>query len=104
MTDLFNPADNPDGTDILMIPQDIPAETILTITYRHNEGDDTAAHTVTLNLYEATVAIGAATWLPGRSYRYTVNFGAADYILFDAPSVEPWKYQTGGNIIVQPSI
>lgn len=104
VTDLFNPAGSVNGTDILMLPQSIPAEAILTITYRHNEGDDTAAHTVTLNLYEATVAIGAATWLPGRSYRYTVNFGAADYILFDAPSVEPWKYQTGGNIIVQPTI
>ena len=102
-TDLFNPAANPDGTDILMIPQDIPAESVVTITYRHNEGDDTAPHTVTLNLYEATVAIGAAHWLPGRSYRYTVNFGAADYILFDAPTVEQWDYQTGGNIIVQPT-
>lgn len=103
VTDLFNPAANPDGTDILMIPQEIPAESVVTITYHHNEGDDTAPHTVTLNLYEATVAIGAAHWLPGRSYRYTVNFGAADYILFDAPTVEQWDYQTGGNIIVQPT-
>lgn len=103
VTDLFNPAANPDGTDILMIPQNIPAESVVTITYRHNEGGDTADHTVTLNLYEATVAIGTAHWLPGRSYRYTVNFGAADYILFDAPTVEQWDYQTGGNIIVQPT-
>ena len=103
VTDLFHSAAKPDGTDILMIPQEIPAESVVTITYHHNEGDDTAPHTVTLNLYEATVAIGAAHWLPGRSYRYTVNFGAADYILFDAPTVEQWDYQTGGNIIVQPT-
>ena len=98
LTDLFN------GKDIMMIPQAIDGEARLTVRYSHNSGMDAGTiHTVTLNIHQATVAIGASSWLPGRSYRYTVNFGATDYILFDTPTVEKWDYQVGGNIIVQPN-
>jgi len=83
---------------VLMIPQDIPVDARVVVTYT-NSNDDTV-RSLTLNLYEASLAMGAK-WCPGMNYRYTVNFGAADYIFFDTPVVEPWTYQVGGNIIVQ---
>lgn len=89
-----------DGTTVggvLMIPQEIPVDARMMITYRNQEG---RVRSLTLNLYEASLAIGAE-WRAGMNYRYTVNFGATDYIFFDKPVVEPWTYQVGGNIIVQ---
>jgi len=83
---------------VLMIPQEIPVDARVVITY--TGGGNNAERRLVLNLYEASLAIGAE-WRPGKSYRYTVNFGAADYIFFEKPVVDEWTYQVGGNIIVQ---
>jgi len=94
------------GHNVMMIPQEIPIDARVKIDYRHigryDEPDETghAIHSLTLNLYEASLAVGGV-WQPGKVYRYTVNFGADDNIIFDTPTVDQWTYQVGGNIIVQ---
>lgn len=97
-TDIFI---RPDGSvaDIMMLPQEIPTDSRLEITYYHNN-ETSNPHTVSLNIWAVSTQL-AGGWKAGTTYRYSMTFGGSDYIIFDMPQVEPWTDEGGGNIIIQ---
>ena len=100
-TDLIRNADN-SGHDIMMLPQEIPVGSRVEIKYYNNNETETI-HTVNLNIWTASTQL-AGGWKAGNTYRYTVTFGGSDYIIFDAPQVETWTDEGGGNIIIQKPV
>jgi len=84
---------------LLVIPQEVPLDATFEIEYY--EGTDASTvrkYMVDLSVVSATLAKG---WQAGQTYRYRLVIGAADYIIFDMPSVSQWNYEEGGNFIVQ---
>lgn len=83
--------------EVLMIPQSIPADAVVEITYNYGDGVN---RTQRANLNAVSVSFGA-TWKPGAGYRYSFTVGDADYILFERPAVTEWIDADGGNYIIQ---
>lgn len=78
----------------LMIPQRLD-DCRLEIAYRY--AGDTADRTASVSLAAASSALPDG-WEAGRRYNYVFTLGPADYVLFAAPTVEPWQESTGGSI------
>ena len=77
----------------LLIPQRLDG-CRLTIAYRY--AGETADRTASVSL--AAVSGALSRWEAGKSYRYRITIGPADFILFEAPTIEPWQESTGGSI------
>lgn len=97
-TGIFTKTDG-SAADIMMLPQEIPLNSRLEVTY-YNNSETANPHTVTLNIWAVSTQL-AGGWKAGNTYRYSMTFGGADYIIFDMPQVEPWTDEGGGNIIIQ---
>lgn len=83
--------------DVLMIPQAIPVDAEIEITYRYADG---AERTSRAGLNMNSDSFGRV-WKPGAVYRYRFTIYYADYILFERPVVEAWVDADGGNYIIQ---
>ena len=67
---------------------------LMLIAYRY--AGETADRTASVSL--AAVSGALSRWEAGKSYRYRITIGPADFILFEAPTIEPWQESTGGSI------
>lgn len=83
--------------EVLMIPQAIPADAMIEITYNYDDG---IGRTQRANLNGVSASFGA-TWKPGSGYRYSFTVGDTDNILFERPAVTEWIDADGGNYIIQ---
>lgn len=103
----FNvPAASPEiftqGTSaILVIPQDVPGEAKVHVTYKKTTNGTTTTHTAEIYLKDfkrtavegTTVADGITTWERGKRYVYRIAFGENQRIYFE-PSITAWDTQT----------
>lgn len=88
-----------DSNLLLCIPQQVPENALLEVSF-HYADNESVTHTYRFNLSFASATL-AGGWEPGRSYRYTFEIGAGDFILFSRPEVVAWEEQGGSNIIIQ---
>lgn len=88
-----------DSNLLLCIPQAVPESAVLEVGF-HYADNEAATHTYRFNLSLASAML-ADGWEQGRSYRYTFEIGANDFILFSKPEVVAWEEQGGSNVIIQ---
>lgn len=82
---------------ILAIPQDVPTDAKVHVTYKKTTNGTTTQHTASILLLDfkkaavdgTTVADGIATWERGKRYVYRIAFGENQRIYFE-PSVTEW--------------
>lgn len=82
---------------ILAIPQEVPADATVHVTYTKTTNGTTTQHTASILLLDfkkaavdgTTVADGIATWERGKRYVYRIAFGENQRIYFE-PSVTEW--------------
>ncbi len=81
---------------LLLIPQDVPADATVTITYtkKVTKGDgtiNTTNNTATINLvdFKQTGGASISTWEMGKRYIYRISFGLNKKIYFE-PKTEDW--------------
>lgn len=96
------PADASKAVDlfgyVFVLPVNVPvgdsgATFTMTYTYSDAPGEQRP--------YSCKLADLSPSWQPGRTYRYTLEIGADDYIIFSKPEVIPWEETGGTNIIIQ---
>ena len=101
-TNVTVPADATKGVDlfgyVFVLPVNVPvgdsgATFTMTYTYSDAPGEQCT--------YSCKLADLSPSWQPGLTYRYTLEIGADDYILFSKPEVIPWEETGGTNIIIQ---
>lgn len=84
---------------ILPIPQNVPAEATVTITYERTGTDGTKTYTVTKKLldFKDSSSNNITEWVMGCRYNYQFQFGGTPKIFF-SPSVTDWK--DGGTVFI----
>ena len=80
---------------ILPIPQDVPADATVHVTYNKTASGTTTDHVVSIKLSDFRTAEGNAinAWEIGKRYVYRIAFGQNNQIYFE-PTVEPWVTQS----------
>lgn len=83
---------------VFVLPVNVPvgdsgANLSMTYYYSDSPGDS--------RTYSCKLADVTSAWEAGKTYRYTIEIGANDYILFSKPEVIPWEESGGTNIIIQ---
>lgn len=79
---------------ILPIPQDVPADATVQVSYQKTASGTTTDHVVSIKLTDFRTAENNAinTWETGKRYVYRIAFGQNNQIYFE-PTVEPWVTQ-----------
>lgn len=79
---------------ILPIPQDVPADAVVTVSYSKTASGTTTEHTATIKLsaFRQIGDVEIKKWERGKRYVYRIAFGQNDKIYFD-PSVNNWDTQ-----------
>ena len=81
---------------LLVIPQSVVSEMEVELTYTRVGG---TTSTVSGRLRTPASAHGYV-WTAGNAYTYSFNLGVDDFLIFDAPGVNAWDEDEGGNYIV----
>lgn len=87
-------------TAILTIPQTIPAEATVTITYVYTPTNGVGGtYTKTVNFNEFTIDSGSpiTSWEVGKRYTYLFQFGGTQKIFFN-PTVKDWTSVAAGTV------
>lgn len=78
--------------DLLLIPQTLE-KPVVTVTY------STEVEKNKRVTYSLPVDV-VAQWSAAQAYRYTFTITGGGYIIFDVPTVTPWRETSGGNVII----